>query len=255
MSSRRQIAFINVSSLITDADMSLIARACAVQLCTHLEDAWRGPLWDVVAYKDPLLVPDSAIPHYFIDSADVANAAGYHSVDPVGRSYIRTFIKPSLDNGHTLLRGAGSVSVTASHECLEAAVDEFAADFVIFPNGITLPSGKTSSGLLLAKEVCDPCEATTYEIDLSDSGSVTVSDFVLPEYFNVRTAGSQLTYCDSIAKPFGMAAGGYQILLGPDGFSQEFENRADYPEYRLSAREKDLTSRAARRMRKLGTLI
>jgi hypothetical protein len=116
-------------------------------------------------------VPVGSVPLLIVDNPDVANALGYHDVDPRGMPYGRVFVDPVLDNGGSALGDKGdpslSVSAVLSHEVLEWWYDPACNDWA--------DRGRTS----VAKELCDPVEADWYRID-----GVAVSNYVLPAWFN-----------------------------------------------------------------------
>lgn len=94
-------------------------------------------------------------------------------------------------------------TITASHELLEMLAD---------PWGNRLHSAKHLDGrahdgrVRYLLEVCDPCEATSYEV-----GGVAVSDFILPAYYRSTRSGlhPKLSYAGAITEPQEVDEGGY----------------------------------------------
>lgn len=111
-------------------------------------------------------------------------------------------------------------TVTVSHELAEMVVDPWGSRM----HGARLPSGLEGDfarfGLHGPKqhvhyllEVCDPCEATAYEVN-----GVRVSDFLLPAWYrsNPRRLPSY-SFEGSITAPRQVNDGGYVSFANPDG--------------------------------------
>ena len=99
-------------------------------------------------------------------------------------------------------------SVLLSHEVLELIIDP---DVNLLVGGV-LPGTKHT--ILVAYEVCDPVQCTTYEID-----GVKVGNFVTPQYFkiNPRRRGrfDDTNYLNEPLSPFGVAQGGCYWYFDP----------------------------------------
>jgi hypothetical protein len=144
-----------------------------------------------------------------LDDSDQAGALGYHSVQPNGRPFTRVFVNPILANGGTLTRGALALSVTISHEALEAT-----------HNPYTLNWSDGPSGRQYACEIGDPVESDFYEID-----NIAVSNFVGPRWFSDATG--PYDWLGNLTAPWTMSKGGYLIVREPGGdptsvFGEEF---------------------------------
>lgn len=139
------------------------------------------------------------------DELEVEGAYGYHDVDDTGRPRIFVGWHVVRDNGGTLYRGSQSLSVTMSHEVLEATADPYASFWADRGNSVDE----------VALEVCDPVEGDSYEI-----GGISVSSFVGPKWFslenNQRGAYDRL---GRLSAPMTMSDGGYLIVRtgGPGG--------------------------------------
>lgn len=98
----------------------------------------------------------------------------------------------------SLIGPGNSLSVAISHECCETAGDAgcnlWADDF---------------AGTEWAHELCDAVEDGTYPIDVGNGVSVYVSNFVLPAFFVVGSAGP-FDQLGTLTAPF-QTKGGYQI--------------------------------------------
>jgi hypothetical protein len=142
------------------AQLAHIAAAVELQLNCDFAPYWGGSYkvrvgaaTDVAAVGDVAVLLLDALP-------DAPDAAGYHDTLPNGAPIIRIVFD-------------ASVSVTISHECLETAAD---------PGANRWAWG--TDGSEYALEVCDPVEAFSYDID-----GVSVSAFVLPDYFDPGSTG------------------------------------------------------------------
>jgi hypothetical protein len=100
------------------------------------------------------------------------------------------------------------LSVTVSHEALEMLADSSLNQFVAAQiDGI--------GAAVMLKEICDPCQNNSYQID-----GVYVCDFAVPDYYNSGAAGPWFTHCGEttgIAAPFGLAVGGSFVYRIVDG--------------------------------------
>lgn len=108
-------------------------------------------------------------------------------------------------------------SITVSHELLEMLADPFGNRF----HGARLPEGLesryTTFGLKHASshvqyllEVCDPCEATSYEV-----GGVEVSDFLYPDWYRTNPPVHPHYSLQGMPAPRTVAEGGYVSFMNP----------------------------------------
>lgn len=179
---------------MTDEELTPIVAALEKQVT----DDFR-PTWGIAALIEQ--VPLGAQPdplHFWLgvfDDADQAGALGYHDLTPEGLPVGKAFAKTD-EEYHSKL------SVTLSHELLEMLGDPYINDCVIDPN----------SGRLYAKENADAVEADPLGYDID---GVTVSDFVLPEFFDPthKGKGKSLSFQGHVTEPFSLAAGGYLSYL------------------------------------------
>lgn len=224
------IAVVNASKEL-QGQTTAIAAMCSAwtqQLRFHA-----GPRWGYVPIQ---ATPVKAAPKgtstiLIVDTPDVANALGYHDVDPHGIPYGRVFVKPILDNGGTVLEGDNSVSATGSHEILEMYGDWGA--------NLWADDG---TGKQYALEFCDAVEMDSYVIKAGTT-NVSVSNFVLPSWFRPSPPDNQFDYLGKLKKPFSMDAGGYllyreagevQSVEGKKSFGWHLKSEfgEDYPEWR-----------------------
>ena len=137
------------------------------------------------------------------------DALGYHD-EQDGIPFAHIMLNPIRQNGGTALGDQGIASVV-SHELWETVVDEYVNDWVMMP-----------SGILLAKETADPVESLSVLCTLEDGTVVSISDAVLPRYFDAQapTDGSvRFSLARTVTKPFDLTPGGYQIQFDPSKVS------------------------------------
>jgi hypothetical protein len=229
------LAWINVSKKsLSDADAARIVEALNLQ-APSVAQAWSIPVNSHLLAANADSVPAGAVKAYFLPNADIADALGYHDVDPEGDPYIRVFVDTVLQNGGTVLSGAVSVSVCAAHEAAEEAVDPQCSSY----------SGAEPDGNKVAIEVADPVEENSYQVSLSDGTSVDVTDFVFPAFFDPTSPGP-FDQLGLVSQPFEILKGGYEIVENPAGkVSQVFGE--DYSKWRDELR-RSKRSRTYRRL-------
>jgi hypothetical protein len=165
------VSIFNDSTVLTDAEVKKAADALQIQVSQHFEPAW-GVDANVVFTPKGEQPPAGSWWLAILDDTDQAGALGYHDVTPDGLPMGKVFAKTDLDN-HL------SWTVTASHELLEMLGDPDV-------NLTAFIQHAPTTGTLYAYEVCDPVEDDQYGYAIN---GVTVSDFVLPSYFEPNTAG------------------------------------------------------------------
>lgn len=159
-----EIAIINLSTNVTDAQVGAIVPALQKQVSEHLQAAWRVNAV-LKFYPKGSPAPKGDWPLSIMDVSDVLDDSGYHNADANG-PFARVFVKTAMDANQEW-------TAVASHELLEMLIDPYAnlASFV--------PSDDIGNvGQYYDLEVCDPVFTESYLID-----NVTVSDFVFPEWF------------------------------------------------------------------------
>lgn len=132
----------------------------------------------------------------FLDDSNQAGALAYHDLTPQGLPLSKVFCRTIIEHGE-------SVSVAASHELMEMAVDP------------TLNlSAQAPNGRFYAYEVCDPCEADDYAYEID---GVMVSDFVTPTWFQPRTSpdGAKFSFKGNVLREFDILPGGYAQWYNP----------------------------------------
>lgn len=191
------INIIDKSTLLNDKDFQFMVEACKIQLEQHAAPMWLRGSWNIVVNQ-----PESVgYPIVIVDDPDQAGALGYHTQSPGGKVWGRVFVKPIVNAKGTMLNGAMSVSAVLSHEVLEAYCD---------PN-VSLWAD-TFGGTMVAYEVCDPVQGDTYEVTTKSGIKVSVSNFVLPTWFDPQAdSNAKFDWLASLNKPFTMSKGGYMV--------------------------------------------
>lgn len=216
-----KVSLINRSTVLTDSQVQSAIHGLQTQV--HRDFA---PVYGIDA--DIAFVPktsntptDSWVLGIF-DNSDQAGALGYHDLTANGLPLAKVFAGSDMKAGL-------SWTITASHELLEMLGDPD-IDLTVF-----IQSSSTS-GILYAYEVCDPCESDSLGYNI---GGTLVSDFVFPTWFeSFRSPGSvQFDLQNKISKPFQILPGGYIgtfDVTGGSGWQQTTEDVQ--PNRRLDSR-------------------
>lgn len=191
------ISLVNKATVPLGVELDKLAAALQ-----HFTSEIFSPIWGVDAklvVSHDIIVNTWAI--VFLDTADAANALGYHELTKSGQPISKVFVK-------TTLAAKESVSVTACHELAEMLVDP----------GIQMWADR-GNGTLYAYEMCDAVEETTFLID-----GIEMSNFVHPAFFeSFRKAGSvQFDHLKHVTAPFQTLKGGYQITMREGRIGQVF---------------------------------
>lgn len=165
------------------------------------------PAWGTAAN----LVKGSTVPKgswvmVFLDNADVAGALAYHDLTPDGFPLMKVFVKTTIDDG-------ASVSVSATHELVEALVDP----------AINMSCFAADNKTVLAYETADPVEETDFLID-----GIRMSNFVYSSYFETfrKAKSDKFDQMGLITKPLQILKGGYQSIFKNGKWSEVFASVA-----------------------------
>jgi hypothetical protein len=137
-----QVAIINESTVVTDAQISAMVSALQTQVSDHF-----APIWGRDAQLS--FLPTGSTPPLdkwwlaILDTSDQAGALGYHETTDAGLPCGKVFAQDDIANG-------SSLSVTISHELLEMLGNPFINLCAIDPNASQLTN-------LFMHEMCDPC--------------------------------------------------------------------------------------------------
>jgi hypothetical protein len=189
-----QVAVINESDAISDADVEKMVPAFAQQWNADLKPAWGvdGATFTFVAKgKRPNAGSWWMV---FLNDSDQAGALAYHDLTNEGLPISKIFVK-------TLLADQASISVGATHEMCEMAVDPWLNS-----------AYQDADGVFWAGEICDPVEADQYGYSI---GGVLVTDFVTPNWFGHQHAGDQIDLKSHAGRPFEVLSGGYAQKFDP----------------------------------------
>jgi hypothetical protein len=190
-----QLAVINESTAVADADVQKMLPAFTQQWNKDLL-----PVWGV----DPAtftFVPKSKKPAsgawwlVFLDDSDQADALAYHDLTNEGLPISKVFVK-------TIVSAKESVSVGATHELCEMAVDPWLNSAYQDPKGT-----------FWAGEVADPVESDQYGYKI---GAILVTDFVTPNWFAHQHATKAIDLKSHANAAFEVLSGGYAQKFDAD---------------------------------------
>lgn len=143
------------------------------------------------------------------DNSPEGETLGYHE-DEAGNDipYSDVFVKTAEKDGV-------DPSEVASHEMLEMLVDPQVAN----PRKTLNSEAKE----LYIVEVADPVEGCGYDLGAPEGRhlGVTVADFVFPAWFGMAQTRPDLSFRDSITKPFELAPQGY-ISVAPEANPEDW---------------------------------
>ena len=151
----------------------------------------------------------------YLDDPDDPTADGYHDVTNHGRPLAKVFVKPTLENGE-------KVSVTASHELFEMAIDPLANLWA-----------EAATGTEYAYEMSDAVEEDTFLVD-----GLEMSNFVYPAWFEPfkHPRGTKYDHLGLLKKPFSMTKGGYVIVKRRGKVKQRYGSTAKGKRFALENR-------------------
>lgn len=238
------IAVQNQSTLIAGEDAYNMTLLVDEQL---RQDA--APAWGLLPPSVIFLGGQPPTQHYdaiitIMDNADQAGDLGWHTEGPDASYYGRVFAEPVLANGGNALTDSLSVCSVLSHECLETLLDP-ACDLW----------AQAADGTLYARELGDPVESYSYARSITPKHGTsvpgvppvvfgTVSDFVLPSWFDQNAAPGATDFLGRVTAPFQVASTGYAIVMDGGLVSQQWGEQ--YPDWRKATKEA-LGSRTGRR--------
>lgn len=189
--------------LISTEESELIAAALLGQV-KDIERTW-GVSATIRAFDRKEAVPDSYWIIFVRDHALVQGDNGFHCAGD-GRPYA---IVPTKDGN------LSDVCKSCSHEFVEMLIDS-KGDYLRRSQRIT---GDGASEVDYLVEVCDPCQEDEYLVN-----DLPVSEFVLPAYFEHRTAQPNTDYSVRCALkgPRELSFGGYISWQDPSSKAWQF---------------------------------
>jgi hypothetical protein len=190
-----QIAIINESTAIADADVQSMIPAFDTQWNKDLNSVWGvGAATFAFNSKQQPAPPPGSWWVVFLDNSDQANALAYHDLTNEGLPISKVFVK-------TIQADKASLSVGASHEICEMAVDPWLNS-----------AYQDSQGIFWAGEICDPVEDDQYGYEV---GGVRLSDFVTPNWFGHKNASGDIDLQRHATGAFEVLSGGYAQKYDP----------------------------------------
>ena len=189
-----QIAVINESTAIQDADVQNMIPAFGSQWNGDLNNIWG------VGQAQFKFQPKGVAPAagtwwvVFLDDSNQANALAYHDLTNEGLPISKVFVK-------TILADKASVSVGATHEVCEMAVDPWLNS-----------AYQDVQGTFWAGEVCDPVEDDQYGYEIN---GILVTDFVTPSWFGHKNAKGPIDLKEHAQNQFEVLTGGYAQKFDP----------------------------------------
>lgn len=191
------------------AVLERIVQAVQVQVERDFAPAWSRIPVPVFLVADGAPVPLGAAIVYLVDRITEMNgAAGLHKADERGFFAGFVAVEAIARLGGSATKGPNSISSALSHEVLEMLANPAVN---LWSDG---PDGRS-----YAHEVCDPVSGDCYEVDVEPysqgpSAPVSVSNFVLPDWFNpVATSGAWIDHMQTLSAPFTCRDSGYMTVF------------------------------------------
>jgi hypothetical protein len=222
-----QIAVINESSVVSDAEIKKMLPAFDQQWNQDLRSVWGVDAAGFAFVPDVQSAAAGSWWLVFLDNSDQATALAYHDLTDEGLPISKVFVKTIHDDNT-------SVSVGATHELCEMAVDPWLNSAYQDPQGI-----------FWAGEICDPVEADQYGYEI---GGILVTDFVTPNWFAYPHAQGAIDFKGYSRAPFEILSGGYAQKFDPtQGWQQVNGAKALRSKHATLAAEGSRRERRARR--------
>ncbi len=189
-----QISVINESTAISSSAVQKMIPAFSSQWNNELNDAWGvgEARFEFVAEGVTPLADSWWV--VFLDDTTQADALAYHDLTDEGLPISLIFVK-------TILADKASVSVAATHEICEMAVDPWLNT-----------ACQDDLGTFWACEVCDPVEDEHYGYEID---GVLVTDFVTPNWFGPQHGKGAIDYRGHARAAFTVLSGGYAQKFDP----------------------------------------
>jgi hypothetical protein len=230
------IGVTNAATSVSNDDVYTMVLLVDKQVREHVAPAWGIQPPSVSFFSGSPKIKYGAIITVF-DDADQAGDLGYHSEGPDADVYGRVFAQPVLQNGGNALSDILSVCSVLSHEVIETIGDSACNRWA-----------QQADGTEIALELCDPVESSSYEMTVTSVAgtevSGTVSDFVLPTWFDPDAAPGATDYMALLSSPFQVQSDGYVISMTGGTVTENWGET--YPLWRIATKE-NMTSRTARR--------
>lgn len=181
------IACINKATVDLGVPMAMLTRALQKAYDEHFLPIWGYP---VKLYNTQKPRPGDWCLYYLDDARD-DDCYGLHDLTHRGQPMAKVFVRDTQADG-------GHISVVASHEIFEMAIDPLANLWA-----------QATQRTLYAYEMCDPVEEDFFPVD-----GFQISNFVYPTWFEAfhHPKGTQFDHMGLLKKPFSKRASGYVII-------------------------------------------
>ncbi len=178
---------------VTRPLLESIADALEYQQFAHLAPFWQTGGVSVKVLDRIESLPDTdSSPLVIYDDPDQAGVLGWHTYHSgSGLIHGTAFVNPILDHGGSLLKGPNSLSVTLSHEAIEATCDPYVNLYAFKDENVIEPI-----------EPCDRVQGDSYDIN-----GISVSNFLGPRAF--RDGPGPYDWMRRLDNPWDIAPGGY----------------------------------------------
>lgn len=215
-----QVAIVNNSTLVTDADGATITNALNKVLPKFCLD------WSIIPTTCLYVKKGSAtnipLKISLLDSSDVSDALAYHHMInnvPYGKAFVKTV----LANGGVLLYSQDpsvrTFAQSVCHELFEILINPHCNVWATLADGVTQ----------YAYEVCDPVQTNALTVQIETGRTfkgrlftktsvpiytkVGLSDWVLPQWFNPQAIRGPFNHTNTLNNPFTVDKNGYVISL------------------------------------------
>jgi hypothetical protein len=189
-----QVAVINESNGAKDAEIQGMIPAFSQQWNQDLRDIWGVDQANFTFVHQGQAPSAGAWWVVFLENSNQAGDLAYHDLTNDGLPISKVFVQTILDD-------KSSLSVGATHELCEMAVDPWLNSAYQDPEGV-----------FWAGEVCDPVEDDRYGYQV---GGVLVTDFVTPNWFAHQHAKPQIDFNGHAMAAFTILDGGYAQKFDP----------------------------------------
>jgi hypothetical protein len=218
----------NLSTLVSGDDAYAMTLLVDKQLREHVAPAWGLAPPSVLYLSGPAEFHCDAIIG-ILDDADQAGDLGWHTEGPDADVYGRVFASPVLQNGGVVLDGQLSVCSVLSHEAIETLGDAACNRW-----------GQQSDGTMVAVELADPVESDSYQMVISGPGietvTGTVSDFVLPAWFDPDADPGPTDFLGLVTAPFQVRSTGYVIMMAAGSSDVTEQWGEEYPAWKRATK-------------------
>ena len=195
-----QIAVINESTAISNSDVQDMIPAFDAQWNNELNDVWGVGAAQFAFVDRGITPPAGSWWVVFLDDSDQAKALAYHDLTDEGLPISKVFVK-------TILADKASVSVAATHEICEMAVDPWLNS-----------AYQDAQGTFWAGEVCDPVEDDQYGYEID---GILVTDFITPNWFGHEHPVGDIDFKSRASAAFEVLTGGYAQKWDPQAGWQQ----------------------------------